>query len=145
LTDQLPAKKKRRRRNRRRGSGGGAGPAVLTAADVANYQRPGVVLPPLPVKVTITPEDAEIQAEEQAHIKRMQTADELAAALVPLIMQARHKEVFDWLCAAYGVSPAALITQIVRAEIARQTPNYREAKGAGGKSSRNLDTLLQRI
>lgn len=129
-------KKKRRRRNRRRGSGGGAGPAAVQSFVPAEqvHNRPG-----------ITAEDAEIRAEEQAHIKRMQTADELAGDLVPLIMQARHKEVFDWLCAAYGVSPAALITQIVRAEIARQTPNYREAKGAGGKSSRNLDTLLQRI
>jgi len=143
LNDLAPAKKKRRRRNRRRGSGGQAGAAAvqsfIPAAQVEN--RPGAH----PDPYDRAAEAAGIAAERKAHEQRLQSADELAALLLPLITQERHKQVFDWVCAASGVGPAVYMQQIVRAEIARQTPAFREARGGGGKSSRNIEALTERL
>lgn len=135
MTDIAPAKKKRRRRNRRRGSGGSAGPAPVS------QQQTAVQADPYDDASHI----AGIKAEQAKHEQRMQSADELATLLIPLIMQPRHKAVFDWLCRASGGTAAAVITSIVRAEVARQTPAWREANGGGGTTSRNLEALAERI
>lgn len=87
----------------------------------------------------------EIAASKAEHAQRLQSADELAALLLPLVMQARHRVVFDWMCQSNGVTPAQAITQIIRAEVARQTPDWREAQGGGGTSSKNLEVLAERI
>ena len=158
MTDQLPAKKKRRRRNRRRGSGGQAGAAfTMTPENVAEYSkglhehygksvfpavqvenRPGIHPDPYDKAA----EAAGIAAEQKAHVERIHSADELVNLLIPLITQARHKVVFDW---AAGGSPGAFVQRIVRAEIARLQPAYREAHGGGGKSSQNLEALEKRL
>lgn len=141
MNDLAPAKKKRRRRNRRRGSGGQAGAAAvqsfIPAVQVEN--RPGVH----PDPYDRVAEAAGIAADRKAHAERIHTADELAGLLIPLITQARHKAVFDW--AAAGIGPAKYIEKIVRAEIARVSPAYREAMGGGGSSSRDLESLSERI
>lgn len=88
--------------------------------------------------------------EELADIRKMQEDDAARAArvqalvseLLPLIMQARHLEVFRW---AAGGQEGRALTEVMRAHVARITPDYREAKGGGGASSRNVEALSERL
>lgn len=76
--------------------------------------------------------------ENEAHAREIEP---LAAELIPQLMQERHLIVFRWLALARGVSEAELLRQIVRSEVARETPNWREAQGMGGKSTKSAATM----
>ena len=76
--------------------------------------------------------------ENEAHAREIEP---LAAELIPKLMQERHLIVFRWLAFARGVSQSELLRQIVRAEVARETPNWREAQGMGGKSTKSAQTM----
>lgn len=101
-----------------------------------------------PSGVPVKTED--VSAEDQAEIRRAEQeqkanaarAEELIQELIPLIMQPRHMEVFAWMT---GGDWLPAVVRILRAEIQRMTPDYREAKGGGGNSSRNLEALSERL
>lgn len=76
--------------------------------------------------------------ENEAHARAIEP---LAAEIIPQLMQERHLIVFRWLALARGVSEAELLRQIVRSEVARETPNWREAQGMGGKSTKSAATM----
>lgn len=78
-------------------------------------------------------------ATNEAHARE---ADPIVAELLPLIMQDRHLIVFKWLAASRGVSDAELIRQVVRAAVALETPNWREAtSGKVGGSTKSAATM----
>lgn len=119
--------------------------AQTVAAMVPNLG--GAQAPPLqePEPETANPDAAdmeEIRRSEAEQRERSEHVDELVRALIPLIMQPRHLEVFIWFS---GDNWSASVTQILRAEVARRMPDYREAKGGGGSSSRNIEALSERL
>lgn len=128
---------------------------MIAAAVAAALQAAGVVaidpakFPPKPEVETTdnlpadAAEEAEIAAVEADHREKDRSADLLVNDLIPLIMQERHLLVFRWLAAARGVSQGELLRQIVRNEIARETPNWREAQGKGGKSTKSAATMAR--
>jgi len=81
----------------------------------------------------------------QANEDKLDFADGLAGQLVPLLMSERHLQVFRWLARGHGVNFARMVQIILRNEISRQMPTYREAQGGGGSSSRDLGTLSERL
>lgn len=87
--------------------------------------------------------DAEIAAVEKQHEARLMTAEELTTQLLPLIMQKRHLDVIEWLATARECSIAQCVVQILRAEVSRELPNYREAHGAGGASTKSAATMAK--
>lgn len=80
--------------------------------------------------------------KEEAEFKRRR-ASELVAELLPLIMAERHMVVFRWM--TEGMEHATAVQQIIRAEVSRRMPDYREAMGGGGNSSRNAELLSDRL
>jgi len=62
-----------------------------------------------------------------------------------LIRRERHAEVFDWMCKVLGKTPQQLASEIITQAVVRETPTYREAKGGGGGSSRDLEALAARL
>lgn len=117
--------------------------AALAAVEAATSGAPPAIVP----GETSEQDDDAAEREAVAQLEREATAKrgevrELVQRLIPLIMQPRHMEVFRWIS---GDSPEVAITQILRNEIMRRTPDYREAMGGGGKSSRNLEALAERI
>lgn len=63
----------------------------------------------------------------EANEAQARAVEPIVAELLPLIMQERHLIVFRWLARERGVSDAELIRQVVRATVALETPNWREA------------------
>lgn len=81
--------------------------------------------------------DAEHAARDQAR------AAELARELIPLILQPRHLDTFNWM--AGGGEAVRVVQMAVRNAVQKAMPDYREAMGKGGGSSRNLEALAERI
>lgn len=155
MTADVPAKKRRRRK--RRPSGGNAGPqlsqqeiiaqavaAALAAAGVGSA-APAAASPQQ--QKSDLPEDKEDEAAARASIaaneRKMEEVNVIAAEILPQIMQPRHLIVFKWLAQQRGVSEADLMRQVLRAEVARETPNWREAQGLGGASTKNAATMAR--
>lgn len=120
--------------------------AVALALKEAGHTSIADVSEPM---VTNTDEEAqalrEIRDDERRHAEEIARVDELAAELIPLVMQARHQVVFDWMCQSRRATPGQVLIGILRSEIAAQGKNYREAIGGGGGSSRDLAALSERI
>lgn len=72
---------------------------------------------------------------------RAREIEPLAAELIPQLMQERHLIVFRWLAAQRGITEAGLLRQIVRNAVALETPNWREAQGKGGSSTKSAATM----
>lgn len=155
MTGEVPAKKRRRRK--RRPSGGNAGPqlsqqeiiaqavaAALAAAGVGSA-APAASSPQQ--QKSDLPEDKEDEAAARASIeaneRKMQAVNDVAAEILPQMMAERHLIVFRWLAKERGISEADLMRQVLRAEVARETPNWREAQGLGGASTKNAATMAR--
>lgn len=65
--------------------------------------------------------------------------------LVEETLQARHMEVFEWLCRSLGKTPSRLVSEILRAAVVKEAAAYREAMGGGGASSKDGAALAERI
>lgn len=133
--------------------------AALAAVEAATRGTPSAIVPgeiseegepkrarSVPA-VPKEPDEDELEAAAVAELEKQNAAKqgevrELVERLIPLIMQPRHLEVFRWIS---GNNPERAITLILRNEIMRRTPDYREAMGGGGGSSRNLEALAERI
>lgn len=61
------------------------------------------------------------------------------------VARERHAEVFDWICKALGKSPETVASEMLTAAIVREMPAFREAKGGGGQSGRDLAKLAERL
>lgn len=61
------------------------------------------------------------------------------------IPKERHAEVFDWLCRVTGKEPKQLASEILIQAVVREYSAFREAKGGGGQSSKNLEALANRL
>ncbi len=61
------------------------------------------------------------------------------------VRRERHAEVFDWMCQVLDKDPHQLASEILTQALVRELPTYREAKGGGGQSSRNLEQLASRL
>lgn len=88
--------------------------------------------------------DKEVIKADNEHAARDNArAAELARELIPLILQPRHLETFNWMA---GGGEAVRVVQIaVRNAVQKALPDYREAMGKGGSSSRDLASLSERI
>lgn len=115
--------------------------AALAAVQAVTAGAAAVPAKPVPE----LPDDPQDEAAARAVIaeneRQLQLANALSEELLTMIMQPRHLEVFNWLANVRGVSGADLMRQILRAEIARETPNWREAQGKGGGSTKSAATL----
>lgn len=114
------------------------------AAVVAKLVKPegAQALPVQPEETADASDLAEIKRSEEERRQQDERANELVKELIPLIMQPRHLEVFKW---AAGNAWVAMVTLVLRAEVKRLLPDYREAQGKGGSSSRNLEALSERL
>lgn len=90
-------------------------------------------------------DDREIASQQAKQAETQHRIDELTEELIPLLFADRHKAVFDWLVRGSGGSAGRLVQVIIRSEISRRMPDYREAQGGGGSSSRNIETLTERL
>lgn len=61
------------------------------------------------------------------------------------VQRERHAEVFDWLCKVLGKTPRQLVSEMLTQSLVKEYPAYREAHGGGGQSSKNLETLVNRL
>ena len=120
---------------------------IATKAALAAVQAATAGAPTTPAKQAELPDDEADEAAARLTIeeneRHYQGANELADKLLPMIMAARHREVFQWLARSRGVSEAELMRQVLRAEVARETPNWREAQGMGGSSTKNAATMAR--
>lgn len=127
---------------------GAVDPAVV-AAVIAMLQSGAVSIPAAAAAAPAVelPQDEADEAEAAETIRRNEerakTAEALVSDLIPLIMQPRHVEVLEWIAMSRRVSVPQAITQILRAAIASELPNFREWKGGGGGSTKNPDTLAR--
>lgn len=114
--------------------------AAVAAVTGGSAAAPPVIQPQVPEYDEAADEAAALETirENEAHAREIEP---LAAELIPQLMQERHLIVFRWLAVARGVSEAELLRQIVRSEVARETPNWREAQGMGGKSTKSAATM----
>ena len=87
-------------------------------------------------------EEAAIAAQKQEQAREHARMVELVAELLPMVIAPRHQPVFEWLAAGHG-DHARAITVILRAEIMRVLPAFREAKGLGGSSTKNPEKLQE--
>lgn len=62
-----------------------------------------------------------------------------------LIKRERHAVVFDWICEVLDKTPHQLASELLTNAIVRELPAYREAQGGGGRSSKNLAALAERL
>ena len=114
----IPGAGKRRRRRRGRG-GGNAQAAPQTAAGGLEDDK-GKAFP------DVKPSSIDFDA------------------VAGVCLKARHMEVFNWMRKSLGKTSEQLITEIVRAAVISEAPNYREAHGQVSMSSRNIETLVNR-
>ncbi len=91
--------------------------------------------------------DPPARAEELRKRREREAVEDAAAGeTIAHLMDPRHKEIFDWLCQVQGGKRAAqLLKEILRSAMIRERVAYREYKGGGGNSSRNLATLAERL
>ena len=117
------------------------------AAAAAIAAALGGVVPaaPAPAQQSELPPDPADEAAAKASIeeneRHHQEAEAVAAELLPMVMEPRHRVVFDWVAQSRGVSSATLIRQTLRSLVALETPNWREAQGKGGSSTKNANTM----
>jgi len=77
--------------------------------------------------------------------RKQQAADNSAATseVSPLSMlKPRHMEVLNWMCEASGMSAHELVALVVKQAVIAEMPNYREAMGGGGGTTKNLEAFL---
>lgn len=124
-----------------------ASEAAAKAVAAALAATGGAQAPSTPSSDEVEPEDARdravIEKADRTAAQNRARAVELAEELLPLIMAERHLICFRWM--TEGVDPGTAIQQIVRAEVSRRMPDYREAMGGGGSSSRNAEALSERL
>lgn len=102
-----------------------------------------------PIEI-VTEEDEEDKIDRAAELakrrEREEVEDRAANEAIAHLMDRRHKEIFDWLCRVQGGKRAAqLLKEILRSALIRERPAFREAQGKGGASSRNIETLQERL
>lgn len=68
-----------------------------------------------------------------------------AEAILKKYLKARHRPCFNLMAQNMGVSASELIGIMVRNATIRELPNYREATGAGGASSKDIEALSERL
>lgn len=112
--------------------------AALAAVQAATAGAPAAPASDLPDDKEDEARAAQTIRENEEAIKAIET---MAEDILPHLMQPRHLEVFNWIMAAKRVGRAELIRQILRAEVARELPNYREWQGKGGGSTKNAATM----
>lgn len=62
-----------------------------------------------------------------------------------IVRRERHAVVFDWLCQSLGKTPEQLASEMLTNSIMREAAAYREAKGGGGQSGKNLEAVAARL
>lgn len=119
--------------------------AVKAALAAVSAATGGAAVPPAAEVIEPTYDEAadELAAIEtiKANEAHAREVEPIISELLPRLMQERHLIVFRWLATARGVSEAELLRQIVRATVALETPNWREAQGMGGKSTKSVATM----
>lgn len=100
--------------------------AAATGGTVAAVPSPSEPVVQEPEYDEAADEAAALETIE-ANEAQARAVEPIVAELLPLIMQERHLVVFRWLARERGVSDAELIRQVVRATVALETPNWREA------------------
>lgn len=135
MNEEAPKKRRRRRKRRRSGAGNGAAAPMPAAAAVAA---------PAPEADDLS-ERAAIRAERQAMALAEAAGDDLAARVLAMILQARDRQVWEWMQHNSGGGPYALLRHIVRGAVVRSRTDYREAMGGGGASSRSIEKLSERL
>lgn len=91
-------------------------------------------------------EDDREAARAAKQRQREREAEEDRAAVEALILiDPRHREIFDWLLRIEGKTAAQLLKEILRSALIRERPAYREAHGKGGNSSRDIGALAERL
>ena len=156
MTAKQPAKGGARKRPAAQLAGAASVDPAIVAAVVAALQQTGFIAganiaPPAdpPAPAPEEPEDAEADREiaaSQAKIAADQNRiEQLISEALPLMFQDRHMLVLRWIASSSGNSIGRVVQQILRAEVSRQMPTYREAIGGGGSSSRNIELLTERL
>lgn len=128
-------KRRRRRRGRGRGKGGQGQPQPQQPQSQTKDYDP----------YDLEAEKRQINAEKIVKAAENKSAEDLLDDLIPLILQARDMEVFNWMIKATGQSRVAIVTQILRGAIIKERSNHREAMGGGGASSKDSEALAARL
>ena len=155
MTAKQPAKGGARKRPASSNAGAALTPeqiaAIATQAAIAAVAQLGSApvqqVDGARIKPSDLDDEGKADAEEAEQIRRQQQAAketaaraaELAGELIPLIVRARHMDVFRWL-RGRG-SDADLLKSILASHLAAALPAYREANGEVSASSRNIELL----
>lgn len=117
MTDQPQPNRKRKRNRRGRGGkgGGGSAPAVATTEP------------------------------QQAKQKVKEFNGKTVVKEVTVYFDERIWEIFLWMCGGSEANAETLATNIVRANVIKRQPEFREAKGIVSHSSRNAEFLASNI
>lgn len=88
----------------------------------------------------------EVARSNQAdHDAIQQRAEKRIAGALMETLAARDKEVLEWMCGVLGQTPGQIAFDLIRAGLIKERSNFREAKGGGGASSRDIEKLTQRL
>lgn len=125
--------------------------AIAAKAAAAAIQGVAAASPAAPVAAPAEAEGEDAEDEEAARRSVAEQEAKIAALgeaveeIIPQIMQPRHLEVWRFMMASRQLTAPELLRQIIRAEVARVTPDFREWRGGGGSSSRNIEALTERL
>lgn len=73
------------------------------------------------------------------------TPEDAAEILVKSGLKDRDIPVLDAICGNMGITYAEYIIRVVRSDVIKHKPAYREAMGAGGNSSKNIEFLADKL
>lgn len=89
---------------------------------------------------------AEILADERRQERQRRASEEaLTDEVLRLLIEPRHMEIFVWLRDIQGKTSAQLVKEFLRGSLIRERQAFRESKGKGGNSSRDIATLTERL
>lgn len=120
-----------------------AAQAAVAAVAAMGAQAPAAA--PEEPEVDDVAEDRAARASIEENERKAAQIAAMAEDLIPELMQERHLIVFKWAAQQSGLTVGGLLRQVVRTFVASKTNDWREAQGAGGSSSRNLEGLTERL
>lgn len=117
----------------------------FTPEQVVSLKGQRIEITGSPVDVAVNPIDGDDEKEfVERDADKLARLDAMVKDFLSETLEARHMEIFDWLCSA-GKRPSDLCRELMRNAVIAHRPAWREAQGKGGGSSKSVETLAQRL